>query len=135
MQCFRSYLYEQIFFIEIENQLSDFSKVSCCVLQGSILGPLLFLIYINDMPQAFYKSNLFLYGDDSCLMYQHRDVNEIEKQLNNNLDNVWNWFVDTKLNIHFGEDKTKSILLASKHKIESARKLNVKYKNKTTFAG
>ena len=46
---FWSYLYDRIFFIEIENQLSDFGKVSCGVLQGSILGPLLFLIYVNDM--------------------------------------------------------------------------------------
>ena len=60
--------------------------------QGSILGPLLFLIYVNDMPQAV-KSNLLLYADDSCLMYQHRDVNEIEKQLNNNFENFCSWFV------------------------------------------
>ena len=78
---FRPYLYERIFFTEIENRLSDFRKVSCDVPQGSILGPLLFLIYVNDMPQAV-KSNLFLYADDSCLMYQRRNVEEIEKQLN-----------------------------------------------------
>ena len=102
--------------------------------QGSILGPSLFVIYVNDMPQAV-KSNLFLYADDSCLMYQHRDVNEIKKQLSKDFENVCNWFVDNKLSIHFGEDKTKSILFASKCKIKSARKLNVKYKNITTFAG
>ena len=80
------------------------------------------------MPQAV-KSNLFLYADDSCLMYQHRDVNETEEQLNKDFENVCDWFVDNKLSIHFGEDKTKSILCASKRKIKSARKLNVKYKN------
>ena len=78
--------------------------------QGSILGPLLFLIYVNDMPQAV-KSNLLLYADDSCLMYQHRDVNEIEKQLNNNFENFCDWFVDNKLNIHFGEDKPNLLFL------------------------
>ena len=80
------------------------------------------------MPQAV-KSNLFLYADDSCLMYQHRDVEEIEKQLNKDFENICNWFVNNKLSIHFGEDKTKSILFASKHKIKSARKLNITYKN------
>ena len=49
IQWFRSCFYERIFVIEIENQLSDFSKVPCGVLQGSVLGPLLFLIYVNDM--------------------------------------------------------------------------------------
>ena len=114
-----------LFFIEKENQLSDFGKVSCGVPQGSILEPLLFLIYVNDMPQAV-KSNLFLYADDSCLMYRHRDVNQIEKQLNNDFENICNWLVDNKLSIHFGGGKTKSILFASKRKIKSARTLNVK---------
>ena len=62
-------------------------------------------------------------------MYQHRDVEEIEKQLNKDFVNVCDWFIDNKLSIHFGKDKTKFILFASKHKIKSARKLNVKYKN------
>ena len=57
------------------------------------------------------------------------------KQLNKDFENVCNWFIDNKLSIHIGEDKTKSILFASKHKVKSVRKLNVKYKNKTTFAG
>ena len=80
------------------------------------------------MPQAV-KSNLFLYANDSCLIYQHRDVEEIEKQLNKDFENICDWFIDNKLTIHLGEDKTKSILFASKRKIKSARKLNIKYKN------
>ena len=75
---FWSYLCERIFFTEIDNQLSDYGKVSCGVPKGSILGPLLFLVYVNDIPQAV-KSNLFLYLNDSCLMFQYKDVQEIEK--------------------------------------------------------
>ena len=60
-------------------------------------------------------------------MYQHRDVNEMtKKQLNKDFENVCDWFVDNKLSTHFVEDKTKSILLVSKRKIKSAKKLNVK---------
>ena len=95
--------------------------------EGSILGPLKFLIYVNDIPQAV-KSNVFLYTEDSCFIYHHRDVEEIEKQLNKDFWNVCDWFVDNKLRIHFGEDKTKSILFASKHKIKRAWKSNIKYK-------
>ena len=56
-------------------------------------------------------------------MYQHRDVKETEKQLNKNFENVCDWFVDNKLSIHLGEDKTKFALFASKYKIKNAGKL------------
>ena len=48
-QWLRSYLCDQIFLVETENKLSDFGKISCVVPQGSILGPFLFLIYVNDI--------------------------------------------------------------------------------------
>ena len=100
---FQSNLSKKIFFISIENQLSDYGRTSCDVPQGSILEPLLLLIYVNDMPQAV-NSNLFLDAIDSCLMFQHKEVEEIKKVLNNDFENICEWFVDNKLSIHFGED-------------------------------
>ena len=61
-------------------------------------------------------------------MYQRRDFEEIEKQLNKNFENVSDWFVDNKRSITLERIK-KSILFESKRKSKSARKLNVKYKN------
>ena len=98
IQWFQSYLCEQIFFMETENHFFDYRKLSCSVPQGSILGLLLFLVYVNDMPQVV-KSNLFLYAGDSCLMYQHRE--EIEKQLKKDFESICDWFVDNKLTIQF----------------------------------
>ena len=106
---FQSYLSERIFFISIDDQLSDYGRISCDIPRGSILGPLLFRIYVNDIPQAV-NSNLLLYADDSCIMFQHKEVEEIEKVLNNDFENISDWFVDNKLSIYFGEDKNKSIL-------------------------
>ena len=62
------------------------------------------------------KNNLFLYPDDLCLACQHKDINEIQKHLNEDFSNLGDWFVDNKLSIHFGEDKIKSLLFASKFK-------------------
>ena len=52
--------------------------------QRSILGPLLFLIYVNDMSQTV-KSTFLLYADDSCIFYQHKELDEIEKHFNKDL--------------------------------------------------
>ena len=46
------------------------------------------------------KSNLLLYADDSCLMYQHKDIAIIEKIVNEDFENICGWFVDNKLRIH-----------------------------------
>ena len=124
----KSYLSNQLFRVNLENCYSDPFNITCGVPQESILGPLLFLIYVNDMPQAV-KSNLFLCADDSCLVFQEKDAIEIEKQLNEDFTNICEWFVDNRLSIHFGEDKTKSILFASKRKIKNIPKLKINYKN------
>ena len=78
------------------------------------------------MPQAV-DCELLLYADDTCLIFQHKDITEIESALNKNFSMLCDWFVDNKLSIHFGEDKTKSILFGSKHKIKKSKPLNIQY--------
>ena len=90
--------------------------------QGSLLGPLLFLIFVNDMSQAV-KCDLFLYANDKCLVCQHKDISKTENQLNEDFCNIFNWFADNNLRIHFGEDKTKSMLFASKFKRRNVKKI------------
>ena len=123
---FKSYLSNGSFKVNLGNNFSQLASVSSGVPQGSILGPLLFFIYVNDMSHAA-KCDPFLYADDSCLVCQHKDINEIEKQLNVDFSNKCDWFVVNKQSIHFGEDKTKSILFASKFKNKNIKKLNIKY--------
>ena len=89
---------------------------------------MLFLLYVNDMAQAV-NSELYLYADDSCLLFQHKDLHIIDEHLNADFRNLCAWFVDNKLSIHFGEDKTKCILFASKNRIKRVGKLNISYNN------
>ena len=121
---FKSQLSNQLFKVNLENYYSDPSNITCGRPDGSILGPLLFLIYVNDMSQTV-KSNLFLHAADSCLAFQGKHVIEIEEQLNEDFTNICERFVDNRVSIHFGEYKSKSILFASKHKIKRVPKLKI----------
>ena len=73
------------------------------------------------MPMAV-KCDLFLCADDTCLVFQSKNVKNIEKQLNED-------FVDNKVSIHFGKGKTKFILFASKRKIKKLQKLEIIHNN------
>ena len=79
---FQFYLSNRSFLLNLGNNLSQPASVSCGAPQVSILGPLLFLIYVNDMSQVV-KYDLFLYADDACVVCQHKDINKIENQLKN----------------------------------------------------
>ena len=74
-------------------------------------------------------SKLLLYADDSCLIFQDKNPEVIQSELNKDFSNLCNWFVDNKLSIHFGEDKTKSILFTSKGKINKGNQLNIVHDN------
>ena len=80
------------------------------------------------MPQAV-KCDSFLYADDACLTFQHENVKEIEDQLNLSCSSICDWFIDNKLSINRGEDKTQSILFGTKFNIKRAEPLNIVYGN------
>ena len=124
---FQSYLSNRSFREYVQGKYSCIVEIDCGVTQGSILGPLLFLLYVNNMKQDV-DCDLFLYADASCLVYQHKGVKKIDRNLNKNFVNVCDWFVDNKLSIHFGEDKTKCILFVTKHRFNKVNSLEIKYR-------
>ena len=89
----------------MENQPPDCGRYR--LLFNRVLGfaVRLFLIYVSNMPQVV-TSNLFLHADDSRLMFQHEKVEDIEKLLNNDFENICNWFVDSRLSFSLGKDET-----------------------------
>ena len=121
---YRSYLTNRYLTVNVEDSFSEQAHLACGVPQGSILGPLIFLMYVNDMSQAV-KCDLYLYADDSCLVYTGNDVKIIEDNLNKNFNSLCDWFVENKLSIHFGEDKTKSIIFGTKRKLKNDPQLEI----------
>ena len=107
---------------DIGGTMSEPKGVTCGVPQGSILGPLLFLSYVNDMASAV-RCKLLLYADDSALFASGKNVADIESMLSSELDYVSNWLIDNKLSLHLG--KTQSILFGTKRRLSTGAKLNV----------
>ena len=82
------------FFVSLDNAFLEVGAINCGVHQWSLLGSLLFLLYINGIPQTLPNSHIYLYADDTTIFYQHKDVAEIENVLNKEFANVCKWFVD-----------------------------------------
>ena len=132
---YRSYLSKRTFLVNIENEFSSPGDLACRVPQGSILGPLIFLLYVNDMSSSV-DCGLLLYADDSCLIFTDKNLKNIENKLNTNFNSLCDWFVENKLSIHFGEDKTKSIVFGSRKMLKNADGLDIRrgdIKNKTVL--
>ena len=122
---YKSYLTNRTFLVNVENDLSSPGDLTCGVPQGSILGPLIFLLYVNDMSNSV-DCDLLLYADDSCLIFTGPDLKSIETNLNKNFNSLCDWFVENKLSIHFGEDKTKSIVFGSQKRLKNIDKLDIR---------
>ena len=108
----------------INNVYSDYGKIECGVPQGSILGPLLFLVYINDLRNCLNHSKSFLYADDTVLIESCCDIYTSHLNLQADLDNIANWCKGNKLTIN--TKKTKSMLFGSNKKLKNTRLPNLK---------
>ena len=95
---FRSYLTDRRQYVEINNVSSSQRTIKYGVPQGSILGPLLFLIYINDLPNVCEHLDPFLFADDASLVYL--GSNNHQANVNNEMDNVDVYFIQNKLSLN-----------------------------------
>ena len=109
---FRSYLSDRQQLVDVSGTFSSTANVTCGVPQGSILGPLLFLAYVNDMSGVIHNK-LLLYADDSAILVSGKDIATVEKALSDDLQTVSHWLVDNKLSLHLG--KTESIVFGFKN--------------------
>ena len=119
---FDAYLTNRMQVTDVGGIVSDPRVVPCGVPQGSILGTLLFLIYVNDM-EASVSCKLILYADDSALLVSGKYIKIIENVLSDNLLSLSNWLIDNKLSLHLG--KTESILFGTKHMLSKHSKLAI----------
>ena len=100
---FKSYLGFRKQYTLYNNSSSSYTSVNCGVPQGSILGPILFLIYINDITRTTDKLKFLLFADDTTIFLHGRDPNHLQNILNLELVKVSNWIKNNKLTLNINK--------------------------------
>ena len=98
--CFCSYLKNRRQTAQVGPYISKTEVSSCGVPQGSVLGPLLFLLYINDISYSSNQFNFFLFADDTNLLYADKNLRSLELTVNKELTSVCNWLMPNKLSLN-----------------------------------
>ena len=114
---FESYLFNRKHFVVFDGVKSEEESVTCGVPQGSILGPLLFSILINDIDSQLKKSNIILYADDTVIFTSDKNSKEVAEKLNDDLQNLGSFFVENNLVVNLKKSKTEFVLFGSHQKL------------------
>jgi len=112
---FSSYLHNRLQCVSCNGSLSNMRKVKYGVPQGSNLGPLLFLLYINDLPNISPVLSFILFADDTNVFYSHRSYHTLIQIVNAELKSIAEWFAANKLSLNL--EKTAFILFRSHRKM------------------
>ena len=110
-----SYLHCRLQSVYLGHTQSSRSTITCGVPQGSVLGPLLFLIYINDLPLHVKHSQLSLFADDATLYNSAASLESIKRPIASDIDNVNNWCRENGMIIN--ENKSKCMVIGTSQKI------------------
>ena len=92
--------------------------------QGSILGPLLFILYVNDLPQAVQHCSVNQYADDTTMSFVSDDVCDLEGGLSSDLERVKTWVCDNRLKLNDG--KTQMLLLSRRRRAHELEQVDVR---------
>ena len=105
LKWFRTFLANRVQRTKVNNSVSDFAEVELGVPQGSILGALLFIIYINDMPNVVRNCKIVLYADDTLIYAEGKDADECKYKSTCDIEHITVWLKMNKLKLN--EQKTK----------------------------
>ena len=133
----KSYLNARQQYVKINKSISKLQNVTLGVPQGSVLGPLLFLIYVNDLPKAT-TCNIKMFADDTSIFINGKDADKLKEQAEICLNDITKWFHANKLIVN--NDKTNYVVFSKKCIPEELDKLKftnitITRKNNTKYLG
>ena len=99
---FKNYLSDRKQYLEYHNTKSNLEDITCGVPQGSILGPILFLLYINDIKNCT-TSKLVSFADDTTIYYSSPNQNELFQKVNEELIELYDWLCVNKLSLNISK--------------------------------
>ncbi len=117
LEGFKSYLKDRKQVCSINGKKSSANDIKCGVPQGSNLGPILFLLYINALPSSLEMSKPSMFADNTNLTCVGQSSSEIETKLNEELGNVHRWLTANKLTLN--DEKTEFMLIGSRLRLAS----------------
>ena len=126
LQWFKSYLEDRSQAVNINSTLSDFRHINIGIPQGSILGPLLFIVFVNSLPDSV-KSKCVMYADDTTLLTSSSDPLTLETDLKRSLDMVANWFNSNQLTLNI--KKTKLMMFGTWQALSKFKDIRLTYDN------
>ena len=95
-----SYLTDRQQCVEYDGARSNFVNINVGVPQGSVLGPLLFLLYINDMPNVCKQAKFLLFADDTVVIFENKNINRLQIDLDTELPDICEWLKANKLSLN-----------------------------------
>ena len=111
---FTDYLFNRSMFANYNGTISEKLAANCGVPQGSILGPLLFLIHFNEIPELLSYCEVILYADDTVLYFHHKTLAEIERAMRVDLGILSDWLRDNELLLNLKKGKTEVMVFGTK---------------------
>ena len=116
--------------VNYKGTLSAPIPIHCGIPQGSILGPLLFLLHFNKLPSLLKSCKMIMYADDTVLYYSHKDVKEIEKILSQDLCTVSKWLQENELVLNLKKGKTEVMLFGTKKRLnQQEREIEISFQS------